>query len=63
MELIVETISITLTVNEANYVLQSLGMRPFTEVVDLIMKIRGQAEAEIKAHQEPVPATIEPDHA
>ena len=40
-------ITITLTLDEANYVLSALGSRPFTEVADLIFKIKKDAESQI----------------
>jgi hypothetical protein len=43
------TITLTLTVDEANYVLASLGQRPFAEVADLIAKIKKDAEDQLKA--------------
>jgi hypothetical protein len=42
-------VSITLTVEEANYVLAALGARPFAEVADLITKIKKEAEDQLKA--------------
>ena len=43
------TITLTLTVDEANYVLASLGQRPFAEVADLIAKIKKDAEDQLKS--------------
>jgi hypothetical protein len=42
-------VSITLTVDEANYVLAALGARPFAEVAELITKIKQDAENQLKA--------------
>jgi hypothetical protein len=42
-------VTITLTVDEANYVLGALGARPFAEVADLITKIKSDAENQLKA--------------
>ena len=42
-------VTITLTIDEANYVLGALGARPFAEVVDLIAKIKKDAEDQLKA--------------
>jgi hypothetical protein len=53
------TITLTLTVDEANYVLASLGQRPFAEVADLIAKIKKDAEDQLKA----VPALEAPAKA
>jgi hypothetical protein len=49
-------ITITLTIDEANYVLSALGSRPFAEVADLIFKIKKDAESQIN----PAPAPQEP---
>jgi hypothetical protein len=51
-------VTITLTVDEANYVLASLGQRPFAEVADLIAKIKKDAEDQLKAV--PSAAAVEP---
>ena len=40
-------VTITLTVEEANYVLAALGARPFVEVADLIAKVKAQAEQQL----------------
>jgi hypothetical protein len=40
-------VNITLTVEEANYVLAALGARPFVEVADLITKVKAQAESQL----------------
>jgi hypothetical protein len=40
-------VTITLTVEEANYVLAALGARPFVEVADLITKVKAQAESQL----------------
>jgi hypothetical protein len=40
-------VTITLTIEEANYVLAALGARPFGEVVDLITKIKMEAEQQL----------------
>ena len=44
-----ESISITLTVNEWNIVMASLGKMPFEQVVSVVGKIKEQAEAEMAA--------------
>lgn len=46
---IVEQISINLTIEEVNKVLESLGQCPYVEVFQLINKIKAQAEAQIQA--------------
>jgi len=48
-------VTITLTVDEANYVLAALGARPFAEVADLITRVKAQAEAQL------APKPPEPD--
>ena len=40
-------VTITLTIEEANYVLAALGARPFAEVADLITKVKMQAESQL----------------
>ena len=47
------TITLTLTIDEANYVLGALGQRPFTEVADLIAKIKKDAEDQLKVVHDP----------
>lgn len=44
-----EQISINLTIEELNKILESLGERPYVEVFQLINKIRAQAEAQLQA--------------
>lgn len=40
-------IKLTLTVDEVNRVLNALGDKPFVQVVDLITKVRTQAEPQV----------------
>jgi hypothetical protein len=40
-------IKLTLTVDEVNRVLGALGDKPFVQVVDLITKIRTQAQSQV----------------
>ena len=44
-----EQISINLTIEEVNKILESLGQRPYVEVFQLISKIQAQAEAQVQA--------------
>lgn len=44
-----EQISINLTIEEVNQILESLGQRPYVEVFQLINKIQAQAEAQLQA--------------
>ena len=44
-----EQISINLTIEEVNKILESLGQRPYVEVFQLINKIQAQAEAQVQA--------------
>ncbi|MEG4144670.1 hypothetical protein [Microcoleus sp. Pol12B5] len=44
-----EQISINLTIEEVNKILDSLGNRPYIEVFQLINKIQAQAEAQLQA--------------
>ena len=49
-------ITLTLTVAEANGVLQALGQMPFAQVAGLIQKIQGQARPQVQqVQQEPQP--------
>ena len=57
------TITLTLTIDEANYVLGALGQRPFAEVADLIAKIKKDAEDQLKAMPSAANATEEPTQA
>ena len=47
-------VTITLSVEEANYVLGALGARPFAEVADLIAKIKKEAEEQINKDNGPL---------
>lgn len=40
-------ITLELTVEETNYILAALGQRPFAEVVDLIARLKKEAEAQL----------------
>ena len=52
-------ISLKLTVEEVNYILQSLGRLPFAEVNGLIAKIKALGEAELaKLPQEAQPEAL-----
>ena len=46
-----EQISINLTLEEVNRILESLGRLPYTEVFQLIHKIKAQAEAQVQANE------------
>ncbi|EKU96512.1 hypothetical protein Lepto7375DRAFT_0517 [Leptolyngbya sp. PCC 7375] len=46
-----EQISINLTLEEVNKILESLGRLPYTEVFQLIYKIKAQAEAQVQANE------------
>ena len=43
------SVNISLTVNEVNAILRSLGKHPFEEIVQLITKIKQQGEAQLAA--------------
>ncbi|MEM9090445.1 MAG: hypothetical protein AAGC93_17065 [Cyanobacteria bacterium P01_F01_bin.53] len=45
-----EQISINLTLEEVNTILESLGRLPYTEVFQLIHKVKAQAEAQVQAN-------------
>jgi hypothetical protein len=55
-------LTLTLTVDEINYILQSLGQRPFAEVQGLIVKIKDMAEKQI-ASNPPALEVVKPDAA
>jgi hypothetical protein len=57
------TMEITLkhSLEEVNCILQALGQRPFTEVADLINKIRMSATSQLTAAQPPVAPPVETD--
>jgi len=57
------TITLTLTIDEANYVLGALGQRPFAEVADLIARIKKDAEDQLKAMPSAATATETPTQA
>ncbi len=44
-----EQISINLTIEEVNKILESLGQKPYVEVFQLVNKIQAQAEAQLQA--------------
>lgn len=46
-----EQISINLTLEEVNEILESLGQRPYNEVFQLIHKVKAQAEAQVQANE------------
>ena len=46
-----EQISINLTLEEINQILESLGQHPYVEVFQLISKIKVQAEAQVQANE------------
>ena len=46
-----EQISINLTIEEINKILESLGQRPYVEVFQLINKIQAQAQAQVQANK------------
>ena len=46
-----EQISLNLTLEEVNEILESLGKRPYIEVFELINKIQGEAQAQLQAQK------------
>ncbi len=46
-----EQISINLTLEEVNTILESLGRLPYAEVFQLIHKVKAQAEAQVQASE------------
>lgn len=58
------SVTLSLTVDEVNYILQALGQRPFAEVQSLIFKIKQDAESQLAAAAAPASApeaTATPD--
>lgn len=51
-----QTITFTLSVQEANSVLQALGQMPFAQVVELIDKLRKQGSEQVSAQLPADPA-------
>ena len=48
-------ITLKITIDEANLILDSLGMQPFNKVYQLIGKIQSQAAAQLGENDEPMP--------
>ena len=46
-----EQISINLALEEVNTILESLGRLPYSEVFQLIHKVKAQAEAQVEANE------------
>jgi hypothetical protein len=46
-----ENLNLTLTVNEVNLILRSLGQHPFVEIADLIGKIKQQGDVQLAEQQ------------
>lgn len=53
------TVTLTLTVEEINYMLAALGARPFSEVQSLIFKIKTDAEMQLAPKPDPVESSTE----
>ena len=49
-------IKLTLTVDEVNVILASLGKHPFDQIAALVQKIKAQGEPQVIAQSEPVTA-------
>jgi hypothetical protein len=53
-------VTITLTVDEVNYILGALGAKPFAEVQQLIFKIKQDAESQLAPAAAPeAPTTVD----
>lgn len=50
-----ETIQLTLTLTEANLILDALGEKPFRDVFELIGKIQQQANEQLQSSEENSP--------
>jgi hypothetical protein len=44
-----KSIKFDVTTEEANYILISLSQRPYNEVAALLMKLKAQADAQVKS--------------
>ena len=55
-----QEVTLTLTVDEANLVLESLGGQPFVRVHDLVYKIRAQARAQVQTGDQQVSPNRDP---
>jgi len=56
-----KTITLTLTIDEANLVLDGIGRLPFAKVYTLVNKIQGQAKAQMaNGNASRVPAQAQP---
>lgn len=42
-----QTLTLEVTIDEANLILEALGQRPFIEVYQLVQKIQSQAEDQV----------------
>jgi hypothetical protein len=51
-------VTLSLTVDEINYILGALGQRPFAEVQQLIFKIKQDAESQLATAPE-APTTVD----
>lgn len=49
-------LTLTLTIEEVNYILNCLGSRPFAEVNGLIQKIKSDGDSQVAASTTPAPA-------
>ena len=49
-----QTIQLTLTVEEVNQILNALGEQPYAKVYTLVNKIQEQAQAQLQAHESPM---------
>lgn len=52
-------VTFTLTIEQANLVLTSLGQRPYAEVADLINSLKADAQKQLNAAQVEAPEPIE----
>lgn len=52
-------VTLTLTVEEVNYILAALGSRPFAEVQALIAKIKADGDAQLASAAQADPAPTE----
>ena len=51
-----QEIQLQLTLAEVNHILEALGERPYRQVYQLIVKIQGQAEAQIDQSRDQRPS-------
>jgi hypothetical protein len=55
-----EQLSLNLTIEEINTILEALGQRAYADVFQLVEKIKAQSGAQMRTHEPPGEATSTP---